>query len=175
MGLCGARIKASWALELGLVDNVFRKGLASEVSRCIQADSLIDEPLLASATQEDLQEMRAISKIIEPLQLMSSIGEFHEWVMHSRDTLKHPYILACLETYLKGSRLSSFITWRLFEWSLGKSVEECFEMDLELSRLLGKDLDFHEGVRALLIDKDKSPKFRFNSYETIEESFVMPF
>ena len=45
-------------------------------------------------------------------------------------------------------------------------------MELNLSVKSGKFGEFVEGVRALLIDKDNSPKWHFDSIETVDKQVV---
>lgn len=40
-------------------------------------------------------------------------------------------------------------------------VKECFEMEFKVAAGLVDHTEFFEGVRALLVDKDKQPKWLF--------------
>jgi enoyl-CoA hydratase/carnithine racemase len=40
-----------------------------------------------------------------------------------------------------------------------RDYSECFKMEYRMSQAFMKNKDFYEGVRALLVDKDKNPKW----------------
>lgn len=55
------------------------------------------------------------------------------------------------------SPMSLRITWDLLRAGESSTLEECFARDLDLARRTAREPDFHEGVRALLVDKDRRP------------------
>jgi hypothetical protein len=71
-----------------------------------------------------------------------------------------------------GSPLSAALTFQQIRYSSSLSLADCFRMELNLSIKSGKFGEFSEGVRALLIDKDYSPKWHFSSIETVDEKVV---
>jgi enoyl-CoA hydratase len=65
-------------------------------------------------------------------------------------------ILAVLDG---ASPMSLRITWDLMAAGAGSSLEDCLARELELAVRTAREPDFHEGVRALLIDKDRNPSW----------------
>lgn len=61
--------------------------------------------------------------------------------------------------FAEGSRLSRRLIYELMKRGQGKSIRECFEMEWVLAVNCALEGDFQEGVRALLIDKDKRPSW----------------
>ncbi|MEE4542345.1 enoyl-CoA hydratase/isomerase family protein [Streptomyces sp. V4-01] len=55
------------------------------------------------------------------------------------------------------SPMSLRITWDLLLAGAGSSLEDCLARELDLAVRTAREPDFHEGVRALLIDKDRKP------------------
>lgn len=55
------------------------------------------------------------------------------------------------------------------------SLGECLQMEYRLAFHFLKDSDFHEGVRALLIGKDKKPKWNPPSIEDVPLDRVRSF
>lgn len=55
------------------------------------------------------------------------------------------------------------------------SLGECLQMDYRMSYQFVKDSDFYEGVRALLIDKDKRPKWSPSRIQDVSEEMISRF
>jgi hypothetical protein len=56
-----------------------------------------------------------------------------------------------------------------------KSLAECFQMELIMSCQCGKFGEFSEGVRALLVDKDNNPNWRYPSVQEVPDEVVKSF
>jgi hypothetical protein len=52
------------------------------------------------------------------------------------------------------------------------TLAECFQMELGLSCQCGEFGEFQEGVRALMIDKDNQPNWRFKSVDQVPKTTV---
>lgn len=57
----------------------------------------------------------------------------------------------------------------------GKSLEAVLQLDEILATNFLHHDDFYEGVRSVLIDKDKQPKYHYNSLEKVNKEFVSTF
>lgn len=64
-----------------------------------------------------------------------------------------------LETYQHGCPVSACLTVEAFKRATKLSLEQTLYMEANVSLNCANNPDFKEGVRALLIDKDKSPKW----------------
>ena len=51
------------------------------------------------------------------------------------------------------------VTFDLLRAGAGSSLEDCLARELDLARSIAREPDFHEGVRAALIDKDRDPSW----------------
>ncbi|CAJ1837489.1 Carnitinyl-CoA dehydratase [Aeromonas hydrophila] len=74
--------------------------------------------------------------------------------------LDEPTLALARETCQSGSPISRAILWRQFWQARRQSLAEVFADELALSVNCVLKGDFVEGVRALLIDKDKSPRWQ---------------
>jgi len=57
---------------------------------------------------------------------------------------------------------------------LGASLDlqECLQIEYRLTQRCCEDHDFIEGVRALLVDKDQSPKWKPDTLEGVTDSIL---
>lgn len=68
---------------------------------------------------------------------------------------------------LNASGLVSRIIWSHLKRCRNLSLSEVFDLEWSLAIRLSSELDFREGVRSVLIDKDQSPKWRFSQQERV--------
>lgn len=184
LGLTGASINAADAKYCKLADYFI-------VSKC-------KESLLKQLTQIDWQESNALnhdklsnlltdfeqdssshlpgSKLIEHKELINQITCFDnlngivnsiltvecedKWFNKAQKSLKH------------GSPLSASLAYQQLQSGKSLSLAECFRMELSLSVKSGQFGEFVEGVRALLIDKDNTPKWNFSSIDAVDNKVV---
>jgi len=83
-----------------------------------------------------------------------------KWFQRAQKSLKH------------GSALSAALTYKQIQHGTSLSLADCFRMELNLSVKSGKFGEFTEGVRALLIDKDNAPKWRFSTVNDVDSTIV---
>jgi len=175
LGLTGCRVGPYDALSLGLVKHVilaehFQEVLASlvaldlskdahqQVSSCLQqyqAD-IIDGPLDAiKLSVETCFEGHDMETIMERLS--------------SRDDAFHRDTQALL---LQKAPLSLKVTLAQLIKAKTKSLFECLQMDYCLVGHFMYGHDFYEGVRAVLVDKDKSPDWQPKSLAQVSDDLV---
>ena len=75
------------------------------------------------------------------------------------------------------SRSPTMLCVTLRQLQLGKTMTlaACFRMELDIGRQCFEQGDFLEGVRALLIDKDKSPRWSPGRIEDVTDAMVDAF
>lgn len=59
----------------------------------------------------------------------------------------------------RASPMSLAVTFDLLRAGAGSTLEDCLARELDLARRTAREPDFHEGVRAALIDKDGAPSW----------------
>ncbi len=69
------------------------------------------------------------------------------------------WITRAIDNYKHGCPVSSVLTYKIFQRAKSLSLEQALYMEFNLSLNCINNADFREGVRALLIDKDKSPQW----------------
>src|SRR5690606_6019546 len=83
-----------------------------------------------------------------------------EWLLKAQSNIKH------------GSPLHALIIHRQLKESVGRNLLEAFQSEARLSTNIVRFSEFAEGIRALLIDKDRQPKWCFASHDEIPDDFV---
>ncbi|GAA0298168.1 enoyl-CoA hydratase/isomerase family protein [Psychrosphaera haliotis] len=74
-----------------------------------------------------------------------------------------------------GSPLSAKLIHKQIKEGKGLSLAAAFKMELGLSVKCAAEGDFPEGVRALLIDKDNSPQWKFATIHDVPDTLVNSF
>ncbi|KAM6464098.1 3-hydroxyisobutyryl-CoA hydrolase, mitochondrial isoform 2-T3 [Liasis olivaceus] len=83
-----------------------------------------------------------------------------------------PFALNQLKTITKMSPTSLKITFRQLKEGASLNLQDVLTMEYRLSQACMRGHDFFEGVRAVLIDKDQSPKWKPAVLEEITDEFL---
>lgn len=85
------------------------------------------------------------------------------WMQKAKASLEH------------GSCIAAHSIWKQLTRGDGLSLEEVFQFELMLSTNVVRHPEFAEGVRALLIDKDKSPRWLYATVKAVPTDLVEDF
>jgi enoyl-CoA hydratase/carnithine racemase len=83
-----------------------------------------------------------------------------------------PHFMRARDTFLAGSPLSAHIIWHQAIIGDELPLDDCFHWELGVSVNCCAHGDFVEGVRALLIDKDRNPKWQFADVASVPEDVL---
>ncbi len=170
LGLTGARFNGADAIGLGLADHAMGSRERMDLpARLAALDWSAGDPCeQIEALLTDLQE--APGQALPPPVLLPHqaridallAGRSLQGVLARLEgaELDEPALTQGRETCLRGSPISRAILWRQFWQARRQSLAEVFADELTLSVNCVLKGDFVEGVRALLIDKDKSPRWQ---------------
>ena len=79
------------------------------------------------------------------------------------------------KTLRQKSPFSLKLTLAQLQKAQGLSLADCLKMDFNLVRHFMTDHDFYEGVRALLVDKDKNPQWNPASLDLVSEAKIISY
>ena len=167
MGVTGLPIRAADALHAGLADWCISHEQIAELDRCLDHMSWSIHPqealrtLVATLGTNRLpgSELKALHQAIDEhfgqhdvAAIRASLAaetrsEFSDW---AEETLK------VLDSR---SPLAMCVTREMLRRGRNLPLAECFALELHLDRQWFAQGDIMEGVRALIIDKDKSPRW----------------
>ncbi|MDP2634682.1 MULTISPECIES: enoyl-CoA hydratase/isomerase family protein [unclassified Pseudoalteromonas] len=110
-----------------------------------------------------LQKLGDFTSLKDKIDYILNLETEDKWLARAQKSLKH------------GCPLSCELVARQLENSKGKSLGECFQMELNMSVRCGEVGEFQEGIRALLIDKDGNPNWKYTSIEHIPSDIIDSF
>lgn len=167
LGVSGVQVQAADALYCGLADWYLDSSKLAQLDERLDALSFTEHPLkdlqgvlakLGTQVLEDapLAKLRPVidhffalpdvSSIVEQLRSVT-IADSHDWAVKTADLLE------------TRSPLGMAVTLEMLRRGRHLSLEDCFKMELHLDQQWFEHGDLIEGVRALIIDKDKQPRW----------------
>ena len=127
------------------------------------------EQLPADQVESHFEQINTLCSgqgIAEIYQAITSLETDDSWLVRARDGLK------------AGSPLAVLWIYRQLELCRELPLKTVFRQELQLATNIIRHPEFTEGVRALLIDKDRQPKWQFGSIDEVPadvlETFFQP-
>ena len=166
LALTGAPLDAGDALRCGLGDHVLRRDGFDAMLEALTTAPWPDDAqgrhdlasACLSAQETDTPAAGALARHFDPIRRLMQAGTL-EQVAHALDTLESddPWLSAARDTFRRGSPTSAALAWEAIRRARHLSLAAVFRMELTLSVNVCARPDFIEGVRALLVDKDRRP------------------
>ena len=175
LGLTGNRLGASDAQALGLVKEVvlsekFPAVLASLMDSDLSKDAYAEVERCLEGFAMPIQHtpILDLEKVIERCFNYTDV----ESILAALEAGKDEWHQVTLHNLKQKAPLSLKVTLAQIQKAASKNLAECLKMDYCLVNHFMQDHDFYEGVRALLIDKDKSPHWKPDSLSQIASAQV---
>lgn len=182
IGLTGVHINAADAHYLGLATHLCEDGSLSAVidhlaAMALTSENVIDQinqcllglALSTSSLPEAMLEPRMpiIEDILGNRQGVESIDAVLTLRAH-----QDPWLSKAANTLAAGSSITAALVVEQYGRGQQLTLAECFRMELDLSCRCGEYGEFQEGVRALLIDKDRQPQWAFSSASEVPNALI---
>ena len=87
-------------------------------------------------------------------------------------TIEDEWFTRGKESLMKGSPTSAHLIWLQHLNSSNLSLKEVFNFELNLAIQITRIGDFKEGIRALIIDKDNKPKWKYDSIKNVQQAWI---
>lgn len=180
LGMTGAIFNAVDALNIGLANVAIKSSVKSDVISSLsnvqwqtnnENYELLDKALNKFVQQSEQAFASITSNVVEHQAIIKQLTNFDngadiyqailaldtesDWLQRAQAKLK------------KGSPLSALIIYQQLLLSKDLTLEQCFASELNLSLRCCQYPEFSEGVRALLVDKDKSPSWQYENINDI--------
>ncbi|AKA80811.1 enoyl-CoA hydratase/isomerase family protein [Pseudomonas synxantha] len=183
LGVTGVQIRAADALYCGLADWYIDSATLPELDQQLDRLQWHDSPLkdlqgvLAKLAAQQLPDaplatlrpvidhffaLPDVPSIIEQLQAVT-IADTHEWALTTAHLMQ------------TRSPLAMAVTLQMLRRGRHLTLEQCFDLELHLDRQWFERGDLIEGVRALIIDKDKTPRWNPPSVNELDAAHVKSF
>lgn len=184
LGLTGAQLNARDALDLGLADRFIpRERRESLLGALSEADYGDRSPrALRGAVQgvlDAVEERGAapagqVRPLLDHLQaLVGQVGAADAVARILRDDSDDAWLAANRARLAAGCPMSAHLVWRMLERHAHTSLADAFRDELSLSVQCCRLGDFPEGVRALLIDKDRNPRWSHVDVASVPEEEIL--
>lgn len=156
LGLSGARVGAADALYCGLATHHVPYSAFDVLVDALAAGDAPDEVLTRFAVEAGASALSLVRAQVDacfqgtdPAAIMTALAaDQSDW---AADTL----------AALRGvSPQSMRVTAQAVDWAKGRDLGICLSMELALALALCQSADFIEGVRAMLVDKDRTALWR---------------
>ena len=155
LGLTGKYLNAQDALFMGLATHFIPHESMKDFLDSLHTTSL-QNALMQYSPQNVPGQISEISPHVKDINSFFS-KESLEDIMKTLEKSSTPFAQETYEILLKKSPLSLKITLKYFREYKGLPLKTILNQDYVLSQHFMENPDFFEGVRALLIDRDKHP------------------
>ncbi|MBK1895610.1 enoyl-CoA hydratase/isomerase family protein [Chryseobacterium paridis] len=179
LGLTGARLDGADCKFLGLADFYLSSSLKEQILSSLQeiiwngdGHQAVSEVLEKFSKETEIPESQTElhQAFIHRFEGVDSLEEFAEILTDYPK--KDDWILTGLKSFEAGSPSSAHIIFRQLKQGKKLSLEDVFRSELNLSCQCCIHTDFIEGVRALLVDKDLTPKWQPATLTEVTEDWV---
>lgn len=170
LAMTGNRLKRDDAMALGLATHA----VASQDMQNLKNDLIAGKEI--EATIEKYKTALGPSRFpdllaqINPLFAASSLSDL---ITRLDQAAPHSdFALECLSIIRKASPTSLAITFKQMRHGKELSFRESMMLEYRIVSRILDGHDFYEGVRAVIIDKDQSPKWQPDRIENLDQSVI---
>ncbi|XP_056351905.1 3-hydroxyisobutyryl-CoA hydrolase, mitochondrial isoform X2 [Oenanthe melanoleuca] len=178
LALTGCRLKGRDVLRVGIATHFVESAKLPALEKDLIALKSPSKEKIADLLNSyhmqctvDQEKEFALDEHLEKINSLFSANSMEEIVKKLKQD-GSPFAMKQLETINKMSPTSLKLTLRQLREGASMSLQEVLQMEYRLSQACMKGHDFYEGVRAVLIDKDQSPKWKPAALEEVSDEFV---
>lgn len=181
LGLTGAHMNGADALFTGLADRFIRHDMRDEVKQALQQSGFGDQAHAAvskvlrrfEAGSRDAMPQALVREHFDVIQALTDGDSLVEVIDNlGQYAGEDPWLVKAAKTVAAASPVSLTLTWKHYHTTLHDSLSEVLDKELQISKRCLKMGEFAEGVRALLIDKDRKPRWHFPTLEAVDPAWI---
>ncbi|MDR9753611.1 enoyl-CoA hydratase/isomerase family protein [Pseudomonas sp. SZMC_28357] len=183
LGVSGVQIRAADALYCGLADWYIESERLAELDQRLDHLEWHDTPLkdlqslLAKLAVQQLPDapIAALRPAIDHFFGLPDVASMVEQLRAVTVADSHAWATATADLLESRSPLAMGVTLEMLRRGRYLSLEDCFALELHLDRQWFERGDLIEGVRALIIDKDKNPRWNPPTLHALDAATVAGF
>ena len=185
LGLTGAIFNAADALEIGLANTAIASKFKNDLMESLtvvewqsgQENYQLLDHALACFSRESSALLNALtSNITKHQDVIAKVTDFDNAadIYHAILALEtaEDWVVKAQAKLKKGSPLSAMVIYQQLSQSKSFTLAQCFASEYNLSLRFCQHQEFSEGVRALLVDKDKKSRWAFDDIKDIPVELV---
>jgi enoyl-CoA hydratase len=165
--LTGTRIGAADAMYCGLFTHFVPQERFEEMIDAL-AEGQVEEVLARHAGDPGGAQLEGLRPAIDHCFDRSSV----EAIVVALREHEAPFGRAALAAMERASPASLKIVFRQLGQGAGMDIEQALALEYRIIHHLLAGEDFYEGVRSVVIDKDRNPRWSFASLEQVSEAEV---
>jgi enoyl-CoA hydratase/carnithine racemase len=182
IALTGHLITAQDAHSVGLAEHVIEPDVMPSVIEAMTQLSWVSTPAenhemlsalferISATTNDTDSELAQRADATRKLANAATAKEFRDQLVAL--AASDAYFSNAATNLLRGSPTAAHVSFEYLRRSKAQSVEAVLALDLILAKQFQRHHDFSEGVRALLIDKDKTPKWSPERWDDVTQTLV---
>ncbi|GAA5107025.1 enoyl-CoA hydratase/isomerase family protein [Bartonella jaculi] len=171
LALTGAHIKWGDCLNLGLATHA-----VPEVELACVRKAIIEQgsPMFAldeRAVIRDYETSHEIRSVVSACFGTHTLEECMA-LLYKKSNEGILFAKECYNVLQSRSPTSLRVIWKQMKQSPSQTLEECMKVENRIAYHMLNSHDFREGVRAILIDKDKTPKWQPDKLSDITDEMI---
>lgn len=168
LGLTGTRVGGADALYLGLADCFVPVDRLDPLLALIAQTGDVPQALATFAVPPPAGGLETLRPDIDDCFDRASVAA----ILAALESRAADWARDALHAMRTASPMSLEITFRAIREGRAKSLRECLDTDFRIALRLMRQADYFEGVRALIIDKDRAPKWSPPTVEQVDRHAV---
>jgi enoyl-CoA hydratase/carnithine racemase len=184
LGITGAHMNAADALYLKLADHFIASTSKDDVLAGLRdvkwgdtaglnqqkVTDVLNGVSLRDSSHRPAGQVEGHQRLIKKLTAGADIESVVAAIVNDKTDDK--WLAKARQTLAAGCPMTAHIVWNQLQHGTDLSLADCFRLELTLSVQCAMRGDFAEGIRALLIDKDKQPKWQHASVAEVSAEEV---
>jgi enoyl-CoA hydratase len=168
VGLTGVRVSGADALYLGLADHFVRSETLDHIIALLAESGDVAAALSKSQIVLQPSGIKALRPEIDACFDRASVAE----ILAALKRSTADWAGQAERAMLAASPTSLEITFRAIHEGRDKSLQDCLITDFRIAQRLMQQADYFEGTRALIVDKDRTPRWSPTSLAEVDPSMI---
>ncbi|MFW8589479.1 enoyl-CoA hydratase/isomerase family protein [Glaciecola sp. 2405UD65-10] len=182
LGLCAANVNALDCVEIGLADYAIMNSKKEQVLQALASSKSFEQEYLqnlfaqlhaTSKTDMPQGKLHGLYNELARFDECDNLGQVETLLLALNEQLPNNKVFkSALSSFLAASPISLHLVVQQLARAKHLNLAQCFEMELSMARRCCLGGEFKEGIRALVIDKDKQAAWQFSHYLDVTSRVV---